>query len=123
MNDDQAESASALWRTICDHVVELLRLDRLDQHAHEIALDDWRTQPPEMRANQQPPRPPCERVGAYALAQLMRTGLEYERFARVSAHAATEAAAAARAVAPPPVFEVRITDQKPPDPVDPFEDN
>jgi len=120
MNDDQAESASALWQAMCDCVYELLRLDRLDRHAHETALADWHTLVPETRAKQQPPRPPHERVSAYAAALLMRLGLEYERLARDSALAAIEAAAA-RAFALPPVFEVTLTDQRPADPADPSE--
>jgi hypothetical protein len=121
MDEDQGGAMSALWFTALDRTNEMILLDRQDQQAYQLAFRDWLGQDPNTRGD--PPRPPKPRIGAYALAQLMRTGLEYERIAR---QAATEIlgfdAGNGDGSMLPPVFEVRLTNQRPVDPVDPFED-
>jgi hypothetical protein len=119
MDDNQAEAMAQLWFTALDRANELIAMDRVDQEAYRRAMQDWLGQDPQTRGD--PPRKPKPSIGAYALANLMRTGLEYERIGR---QAATEILGFAQPGEGmmPPVLEVRLTDQRPPDPVDPDEE-
>jgi hypothetical protein len=121
MNDDQGDTAAALWFTMTERIQDMVRLDRLDQQAYELRLADWMGSPPETRGDL--PRAPRPRVGAYAAAQLLRAGFEYERIAREAASEAAEAMVDNDASALPEIFEVHLTKEKPADPVDPFEVN